>query len=1198
MKIPLAVVPTNDKLIIYHNGTGLETGHPLKPFILAQKDMFPEVQAPVEKWIKVPEYEEREYLRLSFSDLEGYTDFRKRSIDRQRFILANSFIEQLYISKPEFLLQYPHTNDLKIMFFDIEVATNGNGYFPKPITNEILCIGYSIWLYKNDGTKVKTKHKIVKGFNLNGKSIGSSTDGDRALLLEFISDIRTEDPDIMAGYNSQEFDFPYIMDRCKLLAIEMKGIGRCNKAPYLIEDQIRIPGRIHFDIYKSNAGVLKDQTLFGIKSRTLKEIARFYKVQCSDIEVPEHIENLLSLLQKNPDVLYSYLDADINRTEHVGQVYLRNCITLAEMLGVPLNSIITMYSSFVPKLFLARKMEQKGLICTDSNFQRYNNNNGSIALLGTKFEGALVGLYKDGYFPQVYKLDFASMYPSAIQSWNLGPDTTTFVSKLPYTGKYTFKKDTKYNWYRIPDANFNCDILVKVRNDVEGLLKSEIGRLRAERVKIKKQLKNAKESDKPALGSQQYAIKVILNCFHPDTTILTSNGIKLLKDVKVGELVWSINPNTFEAELKPVEKTYEYDIVDQDLYVINHQRFSQMVTEGHKMLGFRNGRCFFEEAKDFTKRHRVSIPTQVSSLGCPCDIDLLDFVDSNNYELIVLHSQDLRLLKREFPKIRFKKTPSLKEGSLIESSWGANIKELLDHNYKVLARPKRSKLCSAVPIRVNTLMFSQFVGWYLSEGSLYISKERIYYKNTVRGITKKITISQDDINKDIKDEMISVISYILDGSIKTKLYKNKDGISFSSDLYSELIEKHLGTVTDKCISNDLMNNLHINSVLDSMYQGDGSKGHRRYTISLKYKKLFDSYTKMLILAGRTFVYHIDSGCYRIVDKNSDIVLKKENTTVIKYAGKVYSLTVKDNHTIYAGIDGKMGWIGQSIYGSLGLKSSMYGDMISAMMVTAMCRWTTGNVIRKYKDILVELDTDGLILDQDVSEEDTNKWLNDLIYEKFGIKDNYMQMELDDFGRAYFYAMKNYVVEEDGKYIIHGSSFKASRAAKIVDRAINLAIQHVFNGLPKDEVLAKALDFKNLPIEDFEERVKLSKEPREYDDAYDMRLFLAKQMEMKTGQLAAQGTQINYVVAKRALPFPELKPYYKIDGKNYTFIKWIDDVKQLDFNYYEDLVLKALDKFGIKRNIQLSLFGDDFDSKPSRTKQLDVVPTEDLEIERS
>jgi hypothetical protein len=134
------------------------------------------------------------------------------------------------------------------------------------------------------------------------------------------------------------------------------------------------------------------------------------------------------------------------------------------------------------------------------------------------------------------------------------------------------------------------------------------------------------------------------------------------------------------------------------------------------------------------------------------------------------------------------------------------------------------------------------------------------------------------------------------------------------------------------------------------------------------------------------------------------------------------------------------------------------------------------------------------------------------------------------------------------------------------------------------------------MEAFEERVKLSKEPREYDDPYDMRLFLGKQMELKTGQIATKGTQFNYVVTKKPLPFPELRPYQKADGKNYTFVRWADSIKDLDLKYYEELVLKALDKFGIKQNIQLSLFGDEFDSKPTKSKKLDVIPDEDMEID--
>ena len=808
VRVPLLAIPDDIKLSIIRNGKEETVEAPMKPTIWIQKDQFPDDEGPVETWTKVPENEEREYIKCSFGSLEKCHEFRANCKDRQKYILTHNFLEQIYIFHPDFFLQYPNTEDITVMFVDLEVATKGDGFFPKPMSNEILCIGYSVWKYTNDGRKHKVGHKIIKCFNEGAERIANTTAADKYIIREFASDVKKIDPDIIAGYNSNEFDFPFLIDRAKILGESLRGTGRNNKSMYQKKDEVIIPGRIHFDIYNSNAGVTKDQTLFGLKSKTLKELAKFYKAKATvysetkkewtelpltEKDTPEHMENLLALYKRNPQVLYNYQDADVFRTEWVGQVYIRNCVTLAEMLGVPLSDVMTMYSSFVPKLFIARKMVKKKLINTESNFQRYNVSNGSIAQLGTKYEGALVGLYKDGFFPQVYKLDFTSMYPSSIQTWNLGPDTTSFVSKKEYTGKYTFSRDSKYNWYRIPDKNFKCDIVIKVRNDVDGLLKTEIAELRKERTRIKNEMKNATPEMKAIYESQQYALKVILN---------------------------------------------------------------------------------------------------------------------------------------------------------------------------------------------------------------------------------------------------------------------------------------------------------------------------------------------------------------------------------------------------------------SIYGVLGLKSSSYGDMMSAIMVTAMCRWTTGKVIRRYRDELVELDTDGLILNREVSVDDTNTWLTDLINKQFGIRDNYMQMEEEQYGRAYFYAMKNYVVEENEEYIIHGSSLKASRAAKLVDRTIKLAIEHVFNGKPKEEVIAEALDFSKLTMEDFEERVKLTKEPSEYQDQYDMKLMLAKQMELKTGQVGTRGTQFSYVICKRQLPIEELKPYYRDGSKNYTFVKWVNSIDELDMNHYKDLVRKTLEKFGITEYVQMNLFGEEFETTKKRDKPLDKVPDDE------
>ena len=43
---------------------------------------------------------------------------------------------------------------------------------------------------------------------------------------------------------------------------------------------------------------------------------------------------------------------------------------------------------------------------------------------------------------------------------------------------------------------------------------------------------------------REYTVKIIINCFHPDTKVLTIDSVKNIKDIKKGDKVWSINPKT------------------------------------------------------------------------------------------------------------------------------------------------------------------------------------------------------------------------------------------------------------------------------------------------------------------------------------------------------------------------------------------------------------------------------------------------------------------------------------------------------------------------------------------------------------------------------------------------------------------------------------------------------------------------------
>jgi DNA polymerase I len=742
---------------------------------------FPDISAPIETWKKIPDHKDTEYYRMTFETMAENRDFIVENKDKSRYVYNNMYLEQLFISEPDYVLQYPNTDDLVIMFWDIETKTVGDGRFSKAPEQPILMIGYSIWTYdssKGKGTKVK--EVIIDEFKDNEIQ-------DTKILSTFVDAIGHNDPDIIAGYNSERFDLPYLYERCKIRRVSMEQMGRNGREPWLTHDnQIYINGRIHYDMYKK---VKKDQSLFGMKSKNLKEVARHYKAPLDkdlDIELKEEIQNTYKVWKNDHKRFRDYQSADVVRTEHVGLVYIRNDVTLAERLQVPLNNTMNTYASFIPKMFVARNMHRLGIISTETNFSKYNSLTGTYETFRKyngkelKFQGALVGLYKHGLFPMTYKIDFTSMYPSSICTFNLGPDTTKLVDIKPYTGKYHFKKTEKFNWYRIPDKNFNVDMIVRVRNDVEGFLKKDIKMLWDERKKIKTAMKiskklGANDDSYNALDSQQLAIKVILN---------------------------------------------------------------------------------------------------------------------------------------------------------------------------------------------------------------------------------------------------------------------------------------------------------------------------------------------------------------------------------------------------------------SIFGMQGLRTSTYGDMITAAMITGLCRYTSSKVIQKYENKLIELDTDGMAIDAKVDEDDTNEWLNELVEDKFDITDNYMQMELDEVGEAYFCAMKNYITIEDGTTKLHGSAIKSSRFNKIQDRARDLAIEHVFNQKPIEEVVREAYDFSDCPVSDFESRVRLAKDTSSYDDKSGQVVFLAAQYSESTGNVCEEGTLLPYVVSKKHRKEEVFKSFYKgrkTTGDNYTYVGYIDNAEEIDHRYYTDQVDQMLAMFNICKVEQQDAF---------------------------
>lgn len=107
---------------------------------------------------------------------------------------------------------------LRILSFDIECAADP-GVFPTPNKNPIIQIGC---FGKEQGSN-KTDYRVcfVLGTcaTISGAEVVECKD-EVTLLKQWSDFVREVDPDILTGFNIQNFDISYIIDRAKHLKIE------------------------------------------------------------------------------------------------------------------------------------------------------------------------------------------------------------------------------------------------------------------------------------------------------------------------------------------------------------------------------------------------------------------------------------------------------------------------------------------------------------------------------------------------------------------------------------------------------------------------------------------------------------------------------------------------------------------------------------------------------------------------------------------------------------------------------------------------------------------------------------------------------------------------------------------------------------------------------------------------------------------
>ncbi|MEM4699423.1 MAG: DNA polymerase domain-containing protein [Candidatus Nezhaarchaeales archaeon] len=349
---------------------------------------------------------------------------------------------------------------LRVLAFDIECYSESGA--PKPHKDPVI---------------------IISAATIEGgreQFVASDLD-DREVLSEFTSFIKKYDPDVIVGYNSNLFDWPYLVARAKRLGLRLD-ISREGTEPQpSVYGHYSIVGRASVDLYNYA------EDLAEVKVKTLENVADYLKVMSKDArttieytEIPKYWKE--GALRKK---LLKYAMEDAESTLGIAEKALPFLYQLSNLTGLPLDQVAAASVGFRVESHLMRHAFLEGELAPNRIERPYS-----------PYKGAIVLKPRPGIHENVAVIDFSSMYPHIMIKYNIGFDTYIPPDEA-FEGEFFEAPEVKHKFRKRPPSLY--------RKVLERLLEA--------RAKIREQMRGLDPSDPNyiILDNRQQAIKVLAN---------------------------------------------------------------------------------------------------------------------------------------------------------------------------------------------------------------------------------------------------------------------------------------------------------------------------------------------------------------------------------------------------------------------------------------------------------------------------------------------------------------------------------------------------------------------------------------------------------------------------------------------------------------------------------------------------------------
>jgi DNA polymerase I/DNA polymerase-2 len=313
---------------------------------------------------------------------------------------------------------------------------------------------------------------------------------EKELLEKFVDIVNKQEPDILLGYNSDAFDMQVIQQRSEELKVKLALSKDSSELKFARRARIsaaKFKGLVHVDLFEFINNILSPQmqtevmTLDAVSAELL-----------GDNKIEIEYEEIIEDWRKGKDLakLAEYCLKDSELTLRLGEFILPQIYELSRLSGQILFDTSRMTYSQLVEWYLSKKAYLMNNIIPNQPKWEEIQKRREVS----PYEGAFVKEPIAGLHENIAVMDFRSLYPSIIATFNISPETFNC-------------EDCRKDGFEVPEMKYwFCK---RKKGFVSTVIKELIEKRASVREKMNKLKKDSEEWKR--LDREQLATKTVAN---------------------------------------------------------------------------------------------------------------------------------------------------------------------------------------------------------------------------------------------------------------------------------------------------------------------------------------------------------------------------------------------------------------------------------------------------------------------------------------------------------------------------------------------------------------------------------------------------------------------------------------------------------------------------------------------------------------